>query len=427
MKRRHFRLIVPFAIVLLLTAFTLIAHAVQQPDPSDPAYLSPTSDEGVGAMRLAQRLTSVGVTVDVRKDSPGLLTAIGVTDGPVTVFVTTPEMVYPDYLRRLATLPARVRVVMVTPGERELTAAGLDVQVSRPRWAAATPEPGCATDFAEAGPAAVQRWRYFATEYSAEHCYNNGILDFRSTGFSRMTVVGAPDPFRNDRAGDTGNSDLAVALLARTPKLVWLDLHEREEPPPPSPSPTPEEPEAEPSVEVSQQPQEPGPAESRETSSAGGGTAEGDGGGGNPLTETFPPVVWATLLLLALAGVALALASARRLGVPVAEPLPARVRAAESVRGLGGLYRRARARDTSLEAVQVAARGRLAAHYGLPPTTGVPELIAHVAARTGQPEEEIRRVLCGGAGETDEELAVAATEVQNLVHWATGHTRSRGN
>ena len=50
--------------------------------------------------------------------------------------------------------------------------------------------------------------------------------------FTQMkAVVGATDPFRNDRLDEHDNSAFAAGLLAARPRLVWLDLHERYEPP----------------------------------------------------------------------------------------------------------------------------------------------------------------------------------------------------
>ena len=43
-----------------------------------------------------------------------------------------------------------------------------------------------------------------------------------------------------------------------------------------------------------------------------------------------------------------------------------------------------------------------------------------VAAQTGQPVTEVRHVLGGGVEDSDEELARAATTVQNLVRYVTG-------
>jgi len=130
--------------------------------------------------------------------------------------------------------------------------------------------------------------------------------------------------------------------------------------------------------------------------------------------DAFPPTVWATVALLAVAALALAGASARRVGAPVAEPLPVRVRAAETVRGLGGLYRRARADDAALARIQAAARRRLTEHFGLPPDTPLPDLAARIP---GVPPEQVERLL----GDPDQDLATTAEAVQNLVRHVKGN------
>jgi hypothetical protein len=423
--KRRYRAIIPFALVAALVTTTVVAHAVQQPDPTDASFLSPTSDDGDGARRLADGLARLGVSVDVRGGSREAVEAVG--RGPATIFVTTPGLVDPEMLRELTQLPSRVRVVLVAPEDDQLDDAGLTVGVEGPRWTAAAPEPGCAADFAQAGPAATARLRYEAAAYSPVSCYTGGVVEWKG-----LTLVGAADPFRNDRSGEHGNADLALALLARADRLIWLDLHEREKPEPPPPTPTEDEPDPQ-ETPPDDESAEPGPWENGDGQAPDGPGeqpvpqpgGEDTASGPNPLTEGFPPAFWATLALLALAAIALAAASARRLGAPVAEPLPAQVRAAETVRGLGGLYRRARARSTSLGTVQAAARTRLIRHFGLPADTSVDVLAARVAAVTGRPEDEARHVLGGGAEDSDEEFTRAATEVQDLVRAVTGAQAQR--
>ena len=438
---RWLRFALPLAVVAGLAATTGIAHVVQQPDPTDASFLSPTSDAGDGARQLADGLTGDGVRLTVRRHSAEAI-ADAQGGGAVTIFVTTPELVHPTYLDQLATLPATARVVLVAPRSEELAAAGLDVDVLGPRWTAAAPQPGCSADYASAaGPAAVQRWRYGAASFPAVRCYEDGLIELR-TGGTEVTLVGAADPFRNDRADEHGNQVLARGLLARDPVLIWLDLHERE-PAPPDPTTPPTEPgqtgtdgDSDDEGDGSGDTRDPGGEDSEpgdEGEEQEGSQADGEQarGGSNavtqsPLARAFPPAVWATLALLVLAALALAAASARRLGAPVAEPLPVRVRAAETVRGLGGLYRRAGARSTSLATLQSAARLRLAEHYGLPADVPADEIAERVAATIGQPVAEVRHMLSGGVEDSDEELARAATTLQNLVRFVTGQHWQRG-
>ena len=271
-----------------------------------------------------------------------------------------------------------------------------------PRWTAAAPQPGCAEPFATA-PAAVLRWRFGPTGDELFRCYADGVVEL-DRGGPPMTLVGATDPFRNDRLDEHGNAAFAVGLLARSPRVVWLDLHERERPP------VVRRPAEDPQGEPEPVPWETEPPDDEtggDASSGGGddGGQEGDGNGSeperaaesNPLAEAFPPAFWATVLIIVLALLALALAAARRLGTPVPEPLPTRVRAAETVRGLGGLYRRAQARDASLGTVQAAAVRRLAGHFGMPPDSGVDEVAD--AGRRGMPgSRSARSGCCSAAG-----------------------------
>jgi hypothetical protein len=349
-SRRWLRFALPLAVVAGLATLTGVAHVVQQPDPTDASFLSPTSDAGDGARRLADGLAGEGVRVIVRTRSVEAI-ADAEPGGPITIFVTTPGLVHPTYLEQLASLPAGVHVVLVAPGGDELAAAGLAIDVLGPRWTATAPQPGCSAAFASAaGPAAVRRWQYGAAAYPAVRCYDDGLVEF-DTGRAALSLVGAADPFRNDRAGEHGNRALARGLLARDPTVIWLDLHKRE--------PAPEQDAERPDPSRPDSGQQDGgegdqgdgdqlggdyPQEDPEGDPQDGGQADGGSRGGGSVTDSalaraFPPAVWATLALLALAALALAAASARRLGAPVAEPLPVRVRAAETVRGLGGLYR----------------------------------------------------------------------------------------
>jgi hypothetical protein len=418
-RGRRLRVVLPFAVVLALVLTTWIAHAVQQPDPTAPSFLSPTSDAGDGARTLVQRLTAAGVQVDRRATTPEAIAAA--TAGDATLMVTAPGLVHPDYLSEITS--AGTRVVLVAPDDEALANAGLYLPLAGPRWTAAAPEPGCAEPFATA-PAAVLRWAYGEIPGQVFHCYSGGVVEM-STGDATVTLVGASDPFRNDRLDEHGNAAFAVGLLSRASRVVWLDLHAREVPPP-TPEPTIRTFEPEP-AEPGEGEDGPARPQDDEEPFDEGGDERGDGAPQsgqsppNPLAEAFPPAFWAIVLLLALAALALAAASARRLGTPVAEPLPSRVRAAETVRGLGGLYRRARARAASLETVQAAACRRLAVHFGLPPDSTLQAVAARVAAETGQPEHEVRALLGGGVEDTDEELATKAAAVQHLVRTVTGH------
>jgi hypothetical protein len=424
-SRRWLRAVLPPAVVLILIVFTITVHVLQQADPTDKSFLSPTSTAGDGAGQLADLLAAHGITVDRQTTTPNAIAAVG-SGAAATVLVTTPGLVYGDYLHELRSLPSGTRVVLVAPDARALSYAGLGAKLAGPRWTAAAPAAGCSADFA-AGPAAVLRWRYTWAYDEQARCYDGGVVEMTADD-TTITLVGAADAFRNDRSGEHANQAFAVGLLSRSPRVVWLDLHEHEQPPPVINGRGPHTRTAQPvppgSGPGSGSGDQGGNGDGGQNQNGGSGNDQGDGGGGNPtagsaLGRAFPPAVWATILLLALAAIALAAASARRLGAPVPEPLPVRVRAAETVYGLGGLYRRARARDTSLATLQGAAVRRLADHFDLPPDSTTADVAERAAAYTGLPIEEVRAVLGAAAEDTDRDLAAAATAVQNLVRAVT--------
>ena len=220
-------------------------------------------------------------------------------------------------------------MVLVAPGTRELGAAGLDVTGRRSaldgrgapsRVARPTSPPPPVPPRPSAGV-------YDPAAYDGPvRCYAGGLVEF-PTGGAEVTLVGAADPFRNDRADEHGNRALAVGLLARSPRVIWLDLHEREPAPTPSRTvradararPVGDRGAVDPGTRANDggnNPPDDAPRATRQQGDQGDNEAQGgsSGGSGNPLAQAFPPAVWATLALLVLAAIALAAASARRLG-----------------------------------------------------------------------------------------------------------------
>ncbi|MEV4758449.1 DUF4350 domain-containing protein [Micromonospora sp. NPDC049559] len=395
-RRRWHRLAVPFLGLALLYLVTGVAHVLEEPNLRAAGTLSPTGSGADGSSRLAETLTAAGVTVHrVGSSAEARRVLGGLGPGRATVFVPAPDFVDPRFLGTLEDAPNGHRVVLARPGR--ITSASLGLDTGPTRWATRTVAPGCGTDFAvAAGPAAVLRSRYGADpEYLEFRCYDGGLTGIRLGG-SELLAVGATDPFRNGRIGEAGNRALATALLGRDRDLVWLDLH-RPEPRPRAPLPRPRY----------DQPER------------GGGT------GGNPMWTAFPAGLWASLGLLGLLGLLIAVVRARRLGPPVAEPLPVVVPATETVTGRGRLYHRIHAREATLEALRSAALRRIAplvapARGLLAPHRAVAsgwddELIGYVADRTGRPVDQVRAILRGPAPATDEELRYAVADLDDLV------------
>ncbi|GLW31093.1 DUF4350 domain-containing protein [Actinoplanes regularis] len=410
--RRWLRVAIPFAVLLTLVTGTLLVHAVERPDADDAEFLSPVSSAGIGGRQLADRLRGQGVTVTRETSTTDALASMNSGGPAATLFVTTPELADVERLSRFAALPAGTRVVVVAPTSVAINTTHWPIDQRGDRWTTAVTGPGCADPVATAaGPAAVARLRY--TPVNTSSCYDGSLLTVAQDGVT-ITVVGAEDPFRNDRSGEHGNAALATGLLSQTSRVVWLDVHHREtlpttsptttQPPtiPPQTLPTISESASESAspIEVTREPREQPQSQSEP----------------NPLAEAFPSALWATLALLALALLALAVAAARRLGAPVTEPLPSRVPANETMLGHARLYQRARARDASLDVLRAAARRRITAHLGLPADATLADLAEHA----GRDVDEVREILADAYPDKDAELVSAAEAVQNLVREITG-------
>ncbi|GIG57223.1 hypothetical protein Lfu02_15950 [Longispora fulva] len=451
----------PLLVAVLLVVATLVFHAVDTPSTGDDGYLSPTGTDRFSGHELERLLTADGRRV-VRHTVPAdaLNDAIA---GNTTLFLPAPEYLNRDFFRQLTFLPATTRIVLVQPGQAALDDLAAESLRGTPRvlgerWATAVVGPG-GCDIGGAGDAAVGRVRYRLD--GAQSCYDGHVL--LSDNF---VIVGAADPFSDERIGEHDNARLAVALLGRYPNIAWLDQHSLVVP---SPSPTPTLPHV---PEVCGTPAAPGvvcvtlpPESPRPTARCtvpsptstpqptytcyiaghgGGGTGGGGGGGGgggserqpnpnpdegsekppNPLWAAFPPWFWAALVGLAIAALLLVLARARRLGQPVAERLPVVVRSTETITGRGRLYARAHARLPALDAVRAGARRRLVAALALGPTAMSGEIVAAVAARTGRTEDAVQELLYGVIPETDAELTSMADAIDRLVEDTTRETRS---
>jgi hypothetical protein len=421
--RRWLRLVTPAIAVLVLVAFSGIAYGVQQPDESDPAYLSPVSTEPIGGSRLADAVRGRGVEVErATRTSDALVSAFR---GDATLLIPAPSLVHPYYLRMLKLMPASTRVVLVAPTARALDLAHLPVAASSPRWAAAVEAPGCAAPAVRgAGPAAVRRSAFAVarpgTPADTRHrCYGGGLLEI---GWHRtsLTLVGSSDAFRNDRIGEHDNKTLAAGLVTGTKKVVWLDVHKLEPRPglnegaapdgaPPSLAPG----NPDPDFGVPGTP-DPDP----ESGSGGDDPGAGQASGDSPLS-VFPAVAWAVLALLAAAAVLLAAAQARRLGTPVREPLPVTVPAAETILGRGRLYQRAKARSPALKALRAAARDRLCRLLDLPPDVPDETLVAATAAQSGWSAADVEAALFPRWPEDDEQFVAAATNLTKLMRAVT--------
>jgi hypothetical protein len=366
----------PIVVGLVLLAVAVTVAVFQR--STGHGSLDPRSVDPDGTRALATILGHHDVAVERVSSADRLFDA---ATGPVTVVVPVPGLLAPRSLDRLAALPRDVRVVLVEPDPLTLDDLGTGV---RPEETGGTPatRPGCALRAARvAGPADVDNLRYTARD--AMSCYGGGLLvtggwDGEQGTGPRIAYLGAAAPLTNARLDERGNAALALGLLSETPRVLWLTLAAPE--------------------------------------------LDSPGGAGGVL-GVLPGWVLPVALQLLLAGVGAALWQGRRLGAPVAEPLPVIVRSAETAEGRARLYRRSRARDRAVAALRGGARSRVLPALGLGPDPGRPVLVAAVADRSGVPAAEVDALLYGPVPADDARLVAVADGLDRLVD-ATLHPRT---
>jgi hypothetical protein len=185
-----------------------------------------------------------------------------------------------------------------------------------------------------------------------------------------LTLLGAPGVLTNDQILDGDNAAVALRLLGARQRLVWYvpslaDLAGAD------------------SVSV-----------------------------GSLLPDWLVPSLW----MLLLSAIGLVAWRGRRLGPLAREPLPVEVKAVETTRNLGRLYRRAGDRAHAADALRSAARARLARRLRLPRHVPPDRLVDDVASLTGRPGAEIDELIGSAAlpPRDDRDLAALASRLTEL-------------
>src|SRR4029079_16437584 len=124
-----------------------------------------------------------------------------------------------------------------------------------------------------------------------------------------------------------------------------------------------------------------------------------------PPGELLPPVVPILALQRLLVVVVAALWRGRRLGRLVTERLPVVVRAGETTRGRGRLYRRGRSYGHAAAALRAGTAARSAARLGLPGWAPAPLVAAAAARATSRRPADVEALLYGPPPTDDRGLA----------------------
>lgn len=128
------------------------------------------------------------------------------------------------------------------------------------------------------------------------------------------------------------------------------------------------------------------------------------------LPSWLRPSLW----LLAIAFVVLALWRGRRLGRLAVEPLPVVVRALETTRSRGRMYRKARDIGRTAQVLREGTRRRLARYLGLGAGATPTQTSRAVATAVDRPVPEVERLLSGSAPASESQLFDLARDLITL-------------
>ena len=353
-----------FVLLGLLMVALATAVVLLGPEDGNERYLDPADTSLQGSKALAELLRARGVQVD-RVDSVEAARALG---GDRLLFVT--DTVYVDE-HELAELPGdrllvdRWSLSELAPQVREVP------EPVRERSRA----PECSLPAATAAGSAYIGGVAFRIPPGGSGCYPSRLgwaLVSYPHGTGTTTVVGSATFMTNMRLPEDGNAALAINLLDTGKPVTWLV---RPENPPP-----------------------------------------GDlaGSGGRSFYDLLPPNIGWSLVMACVAVALVAFWRGRRLGPVVVERLPVVVRAAETVEGRGRLYRARKARARAADALRAGAIDRLTPRLGLGPGAHGQEVVAAIAARTGEDPQRLGAALYGPPPEDDEGMVALAGYVDQI-------------
>ncbi|WP_062438197.1 DUF4350 domain-containing protein [Herbidospora daliensis] len=307
-----------------------------------------------GARALAELLRAQGVEVI---QVTTFDEAIERAEGSLLVVARPEFLVDPAGLAGLAGRPGARLLIAPTPAVLRALAPGV---TARPGAAEKVRAPGCELKAAVlAGDALVG-----GSSYSGAACYDGtvGVV-------GDATLVGSGSFLTNGRLPEDGNAALAMNLAGAHQRVTWFA--------PRAPLGVPE-------------------------------------GGEKTIEQLIPANVGWFVWALVVAVLLTALWRGRRLGPVVEERLPVVVRAAETVEGRGRLYRARSARDRAALALREAVLARTTPRLGLTATAGENEIVAAVAARTGQDGGRVREILYGGVPTGDAALVALARDLDTI-------------
>ncbi|CAB4705226.1 MAG: DUF4350 domain-containing protein [Actinobacteria bacterium] len=350
-------LVIGGALVVAIAVAVLLGGGARTSADLDPANPDPD-----GAQALARVLADQGVEVEVVRDAAALERLDGLAGS--TVVVTSAGDLGRSTARRLVATAQGARIVVVDPAPGTLRALGIRVSSTRSR-----PAEDLAADCADPLTRDLHLDVDRATTYALDGCFSDetGSMLVQRAG---LLLFGAGGAWANGQVLRGDNAALALRLLGQRERLVWYV----------------------PSL------------------------ADLVADDGVSLSTLLPRWLAPGLFLAVLASGALVLWRARRLGPLASEPLPVVVRAIETTRSRGRLYRRAGDRAHAASALRTAARRRAAERLRLGVGSEPDVVVREVARHLDRPVAEIQPLLdpATPAPVTDHDLIHLANALAEL-------------
>ncbi len=300
--------------------------------------LDPDNPDPGGAQAVARVLADQGVDVTVARGAD----ALDHTEvAGATVLVTSTELLGESTIARLVEHTGGARLVLAEPGPGTTAALGVSslpyqVTVDEPRPADCPAYAGLSVQVDD------------AVEYPVRGgCFRGAHGALLAEPRPDLVLLGAGELLSNDQVLRADDAAVALRLLGGRDRLVWY-------------------------------------VPSLDDLVADDGVS---------LATLLPRWLRPALWVLALAALALLVWRARRLGPLATEPLPVVVKAIETTRSRGRLYRRAGDRGHAADALRSAARVRAADRLGLGARADAPTLVDDVARHTGRTRAEVEQLL----------------------------------
>lgn len=349
---RHRSTVLIVAVLLAIAALLAWASGDRGAGPLDPDNPAPD-----GARALVRVLAEQGVEVEVVRTAGQLEEALpsGPERAASTVVITQTEFLGQATIDRTLAAVDPAGLIVVDPAKE-----------ASERFGFGAPVPAEAADPIAAGCPRFSGLRieveHAASYPTSQGCFGTGPGHVLGSGDGGAQVLGAGALLSNEAITRQDNAAVALRLLGQRERLAWYV----------------------PSL------------------------ADLPAGDGVTLRRFLPPWIVPGLILGGVAFLALALWRGRRLGALVTEPLPVAVRAIETTRARGRLYRDAADRAHAADILTRAAASRLAVAAHLPRDADPAALRREVARRTGRPEAQVAALLAPPPPTTDHDLIALA-------------------